>query len=244
MEMPSEAEKILYDKNHCFFESFSVGHLILKDNPVMKYISTLLLVIGLLCNTSAQALQSLTDGGITRAVIYGLENQQTTLKPFLGNNWVEGKDGALLNVYTPFIEIARSIVQHKAGPTTPTAEDVIAARKKCIEDIHYIYHHPTVKFMISLFGSDINFAKNYYAVLEGVGRGRNVRLLPAKSFRQAVAHKEEGQKFKPYTAINAYYFKFEDIAQLDSYTLRLYGKDKEGEEKEPIEFKIENRQLQ
>ena len=88
----------------------------------------------------ACAIQSLTDGGINRSVIYGLENQQVGLKGFLGANWIEGKDGALLNIYTPFIEIARSVVQHKAGPSTPTPEDVVAARKKCIEDIHYIYH--------------------------------------------------------------------------------------------------------
>lgn len=194
--------------------------------------------------SSASAIQNLTDGGINRSVIYGLENQQVGLKAFLGANWIEGKDGALLNIYTPFIEIARSVVQHKAGPNTPTPEDVVAARKKCIEDIHYIYHHPTVKFMISMYGADINFARDYYAVLEGVGRGRNTRVLPAKSLRQAVAKQEVGQKYKPFTAINAYYFKFDDVAQLDSYVLRLYGKTKDGKEREPLEFKIENHTLQ
>jgi hypothetical protein len=218
------------------FISLLVAYLnltIYKRNPrlmfsVSRHVSGLLLSMVLAASTMQPAfgIIKLTDVSIENAIRYGLKNQDMGLSFFLGPNWIENETGVLLNVYTPYMEVARSAVTHKAGPSVPTDEDVIKARKTIIEDTHYIYHHPTVKFMTSMFGTTPDFAKGYYADVEGVGRGRRTRLLPAKMLTQGVAKKDDGSTFMRYSAINSYHFKYEDIAKLDELTFRLYGKGK------------------
>lgn len=183
----------------------------------------------------ACALMPLSDRSINEAVQYGLENQETGLSTFLGSNWKEGQDGALLNIYTPFIEIARFAAKRQGSPN-PSPEKIAEVRHEIRKDIDYIWQHPTVKFMVSLYGDNPSFAKNLYAMIEGVGRGRTYRLYPAVSIPQYLATQEKGVDIKPYAAINAYHFKFEDIEQLDEYELKLYGKGIT-----PITFKILNK---
>ena len=184
------------------------------------------------------ALTKLTDQSIMDAIQYGLKNQDMGLSFFLGPNWREGRNGFLLNIYTPYIEIARSAVTHKAGPVDPTDAELSKARKTIVEDASYIYSHPTVKFLCSMYGKDATFAKGYYADIEGVGRGRRVHLLPSKSVRQGIARVEKGATFERYSAINTYHFKYDDIAPLDELTFRLYGKDRPS-----VVFKIKTKSL-
>lgn len=184
------------------------------------------------------ALIKLTDQTILDAIRYGLKNQDMGLSFFLGPNWREGKDGFLLNIYTPYIEIARSAVTHKAGPVDPTDVELNKARKTIVEDASYIYTHPTVKFLCSMYGQDAAFAKGYYADIEGVGRGRKIHLLPTKSIRQGIAKKDDGATFQRFSAINTYHFKYDDIAPLDEIIFRLYGKGKPS-----VVFKIKTKSL-
>lgn len=187
----------------------------------------------------ALALTHLSDRTINEAVVYGLENQETDLSTFLGGNWREGQGGALLNIYTPYIEIARSVQHRNISGDNITPEVVAEARQKAIEDVHYIWRHPKVKFMVSLYGETPRFAREYFAVIEGVGKGRNFTIHPTKSIPQYLAEEEKGAVERPFTAINAYHFKYEDIAPLDEFTLKLYGKGME-----PITFKIRNNEIQ
>lgn len=185
----------------------------------------------------AFAIKRLTNTMINDAIHYGLVNREMGLNFFLSRNWIEGPNGALLNVYTPYMEIARSVVHRKLDSTETTPENVLKVRKKCIEDVHYIYHHQTVKFNISLYGDSLKFAKGYFARIEGVGKGRKITLRPIKSVTN-MATKEEGAKFKPYSAILNFHYKFEDIAQLDNFKLILWGKDLP-----TIEFPINTKEL-
>ena len=194
---------------------------------VFKQTLTAVFSLGVAIALSSQpaiAIKRLTNGIINDAVHYGLINREMGLNYFLGGNWIEGPDGALLNVYTPYIEIARSVVHRKLDSVATTPENIAKVRKKCVEDIHYIYHHQTVKFNLSLYGDSPRFARGYYAKIEGTGKGRTFRLLPSRAVTN-VATKEVGAKFKPYAALLTYHFKFEDIAQMDKFKLILFGKD-------------------
>ncbi len=186
---------------------------------------------------AALAIVTLSDSTINDAVRYGLENQDVGLSSFLGSNWREGSDGALLNIYTPYMEIARSAARQKMTDT-PNAKDIAKARQEIIEDIDYIWHHPSVKFMVSMFGDNPGFAKNYYARIEGVGRGRTYTIYPTKRIPQNLADKEEGAELNPYTAVNSYHFNFDQVAPMDEFTFILYG-----DNVKPMSFKVNNAYL-
>jgi len=204
----------------------------------MRYWATLLLLLSAcLPVNSTWALVPMSDRMINEAVAYGMENQGYGMSLFMGNNWREGANGALLNIYTPYMELARSAATRKL-PDQVTPTTLAEARKKMVEDIDYIWQHPTVKFMVSMYGKTPHFAGEYYAVIEGVGKGRNYTLYPTRRMPQYTADLDKGVKESPYTAINAYHFKYEDIAPLDEYVLKLYGKDLE-----PIRFKVVNRDI-
>lgn len=198
----------------------------------------LIVVLGFM-PVPALALTALSDSTINQAVRYGLENKDLGLSTFLGGNWREGTNGALLNIYTPFMEIARSAARRKNFSTNPKPEEVAEAREKIQRDIFYIWTHPTVKMLVSLYGDEPTFAREYFAVIEGVGRGRRFTIYPEKTIPQYLATKEENATFKPYTAINAYHFKFDDLIPLEEFTLKLYGKNVE-----PVTFRIRARDIQ
>lgn len=181
----------------------------------------------------ASAMEVLSDRSINRALDYGMRNQDLGMSLFMGGNWREGANGTLLNIYTPYMDIARAVV-HKDLTDDPKPEDIGKARKVLVEDINYIWHHPTVKFMVSMYGPVPNFAGKYYARIDGVGHGRSFTLYPSKMIPQLRADKDPNVTNNPFTAINAYHFRYEDIIQLDEFTLKLYGKDME-----PITFKLQ-----
>lgn len=181
------------------------------------------LIASLTVSFPAMAWIQLSDESINQAIRYGMENQNEGLSTFLGGNWREGADGTLLNIYTPFIEIARSAT-HRNLPSNPTEDEIVDARKKMVEDISYIYQHQQAKFSVALYGNSPGFAKEYFARLEGVGKGRSIVLYPDITRPQYAAEKEPDAKLNPYSAINTYVFKFADVAPLENMTLYLYGK--------------------
>lgn len=201
-------------------------------------LASLLTLVLSAVSTPSFALTTLTNDTINDALRYGMENQGLDRSLFFGGNWREGANGALLNIYTPFIQIAR-LTANTNFSTSPTQEDVQAARTKLRRDIDYIWLHQNVKFMISMYGDSPNFAGKYYAMIEGVGRGRKYTLYPTNSIVQYTADKDEQAVRMPYTAVNSYVFNFDDIAVLDEYTLKLYGKGVE-----PVTFRILNNRVQ
>lgn len=208
----------------------------MQRKPWMMTLCALMLLA--MATAPVFALERMTNSMIDKAVQYGLENQEMGKSLFLGGNWREGADGALLNIYTPYIELALSASQRDM-PVSGDPRNVAETRKKIVEDIHYLWQHPTIKFHVSLLGDDPYFAGKYYASIEGVGQGRHVLLQPSTSVRDPKADKEPGATIKPYSALNSYYFRYEDIAGLDEFVLKLQGKDLE-----PIQFKLYTKDFQ
>jgi hypothetical protein len=209
-----------------------------RGQRLMQSVLLGLILISCFWPTQDSAMTPLSDGTINQAIKYGIENQGWGLSVFLGSNWREGADGSLLNIYTPFMTLARTVAKHhfKDGASP---ESVAAARKVVRRDLDYIWEHPAVKFMVSLYGDNESFAKDYFAVIEGVGEGRSFTIYPSTRIPQTLATKDSDTTYKPYTAVNAYYFNVNDIAPLDEYVFKLYGKGLE-----PIVFKVYNRDIQ
>ncbi len=211
----------------------------MTHRPFIPFLLLLSLVITVIGPWPAYGMVKLTDRTISEAVKYGMENRGLPRSTFLGSNWIEGQNGALLNIYTPYMDIARTASKRKFKGSVASPEAVSKTRKAIVQDIDYIYLHPSVKFIVSLYGNSSDFAKKYYAVIEGVGNGRNRTIYPTKSIPQYLADEDKSAAILPYSAINTYHFKYDDIAPLDEFTLKLYGK-----EIEPVTFRVNNHRIQ
>lgn len=195
---------------------------------------TLIVCIGPL---PAQSLVKLDKESIDLALKYGMQNQGMGYNTLLGPNWIEGPNGALLNIYTPFMLIAAR--SYGGGfSRNPSKDDITEARKRYARLITRLKdpkNIQTIKFSVALFGDSPTFSTAYTARIEGFGRGRNFVLKPSKVIVPPEATLDSGTKLHPYESINAYYFKYEDVALLDDYRLILGGPGTE-----PVVFSIKN----
>lgn len=204
-------------------------------------VGLLSLVVSLSTGLPALALVKMDTHGINAALVYGMRNQRATLSNLLGPNWIEGENGSLLNVYSPFMMIATKAA--KAGLSkNPTPSDLSKARKRFGKEVAY-YGDPKnkvqVKFSISFYGSTPTFAKDYSAKIVGFGRGREFDLKPSKQSLDIQADPVSGgQSGAAYEAINAYYFKLSELEDLQEFTLRL-----ESPNGPPLEFSMKNERL-
>ena len=163
---------------------------------------------------------------INKAILHGLKNQDYGLYTLLGPNWVEGPDGALLNIYSPFMLLATQITHENMAYNT-SKEHLKTAREKLQRMTMRLNdpHQPQeVKFAVSFFGDRPEFAAQTKARIEGFGRGREVVLTPSSKILDNVADPVPGREGE-YSAINAYYFKFEDLDSLSQYQLILTKPD-------------------
>jgi hypothetical protein len=178
---------------------------------------------------------------IDAALVYGMKNQKASLSTLLGPNWIENEDGALLNVYTPFMVLATKA--SKGGfPSNPAKSDLQAARKKYGKYVAF-YGDPKnrleVKFAVSFYGNSPSFAKSYEARIEGFGRGKEFNLKPVKRYLDQIADPvKNGLTQGQYEAVNSYYFNFKDIANLEEFKLIM-----ESPTGPPISFRIRTAQL-
>jgi hypothetical protein len=199
-------------------------------------------ILGMLvCAQPAQALIRMDTESITMALKYGMANQNKGLAGVLGSNWMEGPDGALLNIYTPFMLLATKV--SKAGyPTEPTEEDLNRARKEFRRDVVGLtdaQEKQRVKFALSFFGDDETFAVNTTARLEGVAEGRTIVLKPVRELRQPSLTVKPSQLYTgKYEAINSYYFLLEDLMKFESFDIVFTPKTGE-----PIRFHVSNQQI-
>lgn len=201
------------------------------QSPVHRLMNRLLcgiiiLVFSVMAPT-ANALVKIDKQSIDLALKYGIQNQGMGYQTLLGNNWIEGPEGMLLNVYTPFMMLASKGYQ-SGLPADPTTEDLKKAKGQCGSLIRYLtdpLNRIDAKFAVSMYGDDPAFAGDYKAIIEGVGRGREFRLKPVRQFLQKVATKDAEASVRPYEAINSYYFNFADLQMLDDYRLILRRSD-------------------
>jgi hypothetical protein len=183
------------------------------------------------------ALVRIDDESIKMAIKYGLANQGLGHATLLGPNWKEGEQGALLNIYSPFMLLA-SQASKSGQPRKPTEEEYQKAKAYCrrvLRDFRDTHRPLQIKFALSLYGTAPEFAGSTRAWIEGFRGGRDVVIKPMRDFRQAEAKPHDNGVFE---AVNAYYFKFEDLAPMEEY--RLIVQTPTGE---PITFRIRNKDI-
>lgn len=204
--------------------------------------ASLLFSVSLLASPSAFALINMDQKSVNAALIYGMKNQKLGLSQLLGANWVENSEGALLNVYSPFMMLATKAA--RAGLSTrPSASDLEKARKRFGKEVAFYSdskNRLTVKFAVSFYGDSPDFAKRYStARIVGIGRGKTFELKPTRQLLdqiadpvgQALTTTEKGsektasdappRKAALYEAINAYYFQLSDLLDLQEFQLIL-----------------------
>jgi hypothetical protein len=170
------------------------------------------------------ALVVMDTESVTMALRYGMMNQHKGLATLLGSNWMEGPDGVLLNIYTPFMLLATKAARG-GHSSEPTEEDLAKARKQCNRMIHGFTDANApqrVKFAVSFLGDSPTFAVKTTAVLRGVTHGREVLLKPTLQYRQpsSTVKPSEADPSR-YEAVNSYYFTLSDVAQFDQYEFVL-----------------------
>lgn len=219
-------------------KSFSCGPL-----RLIRPLSGLLLggLIALSLANPALALIKMDSQTVDAALVYGMKNQSLGLSTLLGPNWVEGDNGALLNIYSPFMMIATKAA--KAGfSSNPAKSDLEQARKRFRREVAFYSDTKNrfkVKFAINFYGDRPEFAKNYEAKIVGFGRGKEFEIKPAKSTKDEIADAVTGgQSGSAYVAINSYYFNFADLENLSEFTLML-----ESPSGPPLKFNLKNDRL-
>ena len=213
-------------------------HSIIRGQTVFALVLSTLLV----CSNPVQALVRMDTESTSMALKYGMTNQNNGLYGVLGSNWMEGPDGALLNIYTPFMLLATKV--SKAGyPTQPTEDDLKRARqqfKREITGYTDTQDKQRVKFALSFYGDAPTFAVNTTARIEAVSEGRSIILKPTRQFRQPSMSVKPSQNYTgKYEAVNSYYFFLDDLIKLETYDLVLTTIG----QAEPIRFHISNQQI-
>lgn len=203
---------------------------------------SLVLILSLITATAvprAHALVGMDNEAVDLALQYGMVYQEHPLQEILGHNWQLGERGALLNVYTPFMELATKAARANF-PRQPTAEDLRDARGRFGNEVRFFLdpkERQSVKFSLSFFGDKSDFALDYLATITGYGRGKAVTLQPAKDLKVLEATPVESGGFE---AINAYYFRFEELANLDTFTFTVTNKNNPADK---YSFTIDNHKL-
>jgi hypothetical protein len=168
----------------------------------------------------AHALITMDAESVTMALRYGMTNQNKGIAGLLGSNWMEGPDGMLLNIYTPFMLLATKAARG-GYPTAPSEDDLTAARKqyaRMIQGLTDTQETQRVKFAISFLGEQPTFAVNTTAVIKGIADGREITLKPSRQLRQPSATvKPSEADSSRYEAVNSYYFNQKDLARFESY---------------------------
>lgn len=189
----------------------------------------------------ALAMVKMDSKAIDAALVYGMKNQKAGLVDVLGPNWIEGENGSLLNVYSPFMMLAAK-ASRSGLSKNPSKSDLEKARKRFARDVAYYSdskNHFQVKFSVSFYGNTPDFAKTYMAKIVGFGRGKEFELRTVKQLLDQEADQiSGGQDGYNYEAINAYYFNFSDLEDLQEFTLVL-----ESPKGPPLEFRMKNERL-
>lgn len=219
------------------YHPFSIANCFSKS---LKCLLVSALLIATVTNP-ALALVKMESKTVDAALVYGMRNQKLGLSSILGPNWVEGENGALLNVYSPFMILATKA--SKAGfSSNPSQSDLNKARKRFAKEVAYYSdtkNRLQVKFAVSLYGGSPSFAKTYTAKIVGFGRGKEFEIKPAKVNLANVANGiTGGQAGATYEAVNGYYFNFADLENLEEFSLIL-----ESPTSPAVKFRMKNAKI-
>jgi hypothetical protein len=186
------------------------------------------LLAGIL-TSSALALVKMDSESVELAIKYGMQNRRLGYMALLGPNWIEGENGALLNIYTPFMMLAQRASKLSTAVDNPQPEDIKDARKRLYKFVKFYLDplsKPEVKFAVSFFGDTPEVGKRYSSArIEGFGRGRALTLKPSKQILDPAAD-PAGTPSKPaFMAVNSYYFPLSELVTLNDFQLILEDKE-------------------
>ncbi|MEB3206121.1 MAG: hypothetical protein VKK59_02080 [Vampirovibrionales bacterium] len=184
----------------------------------------ILLTAGSLIHLQAWAFESVTTmADINRALSWGIQKQGQGYRTLLENNWQEGPQGSLLNIYSPFMQLALKGYKSNLPIEHPDEKDLAEVRKTCRRLISRTMdkaEKSTVRFVLSVTGNTPGFAAGSQATIEGYRNGVLTlvkpidRVVPAK----ATAVSEQSKEFD---AALIFTFKMSDLVGFDKFVLRV-----------------------
>ena len=198
------------------------------------------LIVFAFSTASSQALIKIDDESVDLAIKYGIKSKDNPKNEILGSNWMNDYTGRTLNIYSPFVQIAiKAADQNTSGSPE---EDLKIIKKRLAANITKVKNQNEIRFIIDIYGDSEDFAQKYKASIvdaESYYNSKNkVTIKPKKSSLQKVADKDNYVPSHPYSAVNCYTFKFEDLFKLKEYFFILNS-----ESGEKIEYKINNQEI-
>jgi hypothetical protein len=219
----------------------------MKKPLLILILSALFIVVTI---SKTPALINLDDESIKIAIKYGLDNRYSDTKTILGPNWIEGEDGFILTVYSPFIQLAtKARSQNVPGASD---EDIKLVKKRLGRQLNQITTRQEVRFIVQIVGSNPGVCKDYKAYVEEFkepeeteedaegkkeGKGfwifkkRDSKPKKLKADKEVIQNKADLDNYNPlmpYSCFNSYNFKFDAINKLDKFYFVLEGpKEKE-----------------
>lgn len=128
-------------------------------------ILTMLILCGLgFCINKANALINIDDESVKIAIKYGLDNKYSTTKELLGPNWIEGEDGVIITIFSPFIQLATKAKSQNVPGSSD--EDIVLVKRRLGRQLNEIKTRQEIRVIVQLIGNNADFCKKYEAYIE------------------------------------------------------------------------------
>ncbi|EKE03660.1 MAG: hypothetical protein ACD_20C00172G0013 [uncultured bacterium] len=202
-------------------------------------IFALSITLFILSTTFSFALIKLDEESVDLAIKYGIQSKDMPTKNILSSNWLNDGTGRILNIYSPFIQVALKTTDQNS--TGKMEEDIKTIKKRLYSKIDRIKEKNEVRFLIALYGDTEDFANNYKAQIVDINEyeGQKKKIIkPKKTNAQKVAEKDNFFPAHPFSAVNCYIFKFDNLFDLKEYYFILTNET--GEE---VKYKINNNEI-
>lgn len=179
----------------------------------------------------------LDNESVDLAIKYSFKTKNNSAEYILGPNWINDGTGRILNIYSPFIQLVIKSQNHNFGENAE--KDVSDIKSVMNNDILKIKNKNEVRFIVSIYGDKENFAEKYKAYITDKIDENNKNIIKPKKFsNQKIAEKDFFNRKYPYSAINCYIFKFNDLEKLKEYYFVLVS-----EQGDEIKYKINNNEI-
>lgn len=189
---------------------------------------------------SSYSLVKIDDNSIDLAIKYGIKMKGSPTESILGTNWLNDGNGRILNIYTPFIQVA---MKSSSKPSAGESEEDIKLVKNLLQyDITKVKNKNEIRFLVAVYGDTIDFATQYKAYIIETDKISSIKekdkINPKKSSVQKIADKDEYHPKHPFSAVNCYTFKFDNLFNLKEYYFILVS-----DNKDEIKYKINNEEI-
>ncbi|MFH0702626.1 MAG: hypothetical protein V2B14_03700 [bacterium] len=189
------------------------------------------------------ALIKIDDESVNLAIKYSIKMKGMPTRDILGSNWLSDETGRILNIYSPFIQIIMKSTNQ--GTSGNPEEDIKNIKKILNNSINKIKIKNEIRFIIAIYGDKEDFAQKYNAYIIEADKyyspdkfSKN-KIKPKKINTQKIAERDGFHPAHPFSAVNCYVFKFDDILKLKSYYFVLTSENNE----EILKYKINNNEI-